>query len=222
MEILSFYTCAPQITIIIWCMVSEMKRATDIIFCHFGPFFPFYTPNKSKNQNFAKMKKTPGDIIILHTYTLNDNHIMYGSWDIEYDRWNFLSFYHPNNSKNQNFSKMRKLPGGIITSHKCTINDNHSRYGSWDIERNGKNFLPFWTAFFFPFCILTTPKKQNFAEMKNLPEDITILHMYTLNDNHIMYGSWDTEHEGQNFLSFWTVFCPFIPLRTQKNKISQK
>ena len=152
MEILSFYTCAPQITIIIWCMVSEMKRATDIIFCHFGPFFPFYTPNKSKNQNFAKMKKTPGDIIILHTYTLNDNHIMYGSWDIEYDRWNFLSFYPPNNSKNQNFSKMRKLPGGIVTSHKCTINDNHSRYGSWDIERNGKNFLPFWTAFFFPFA----------------------------------------------------------------------
>ena len=24
----------------------------------------------------------------------------------------------------------------------------------------------------------------------------------------IMYGSWDTKHDRQNFLSFWTIFCP--------------
>ena len=37
------------------------------------------------------MKKLPGDIIILHRCNLNDNH-MHGSWDIERDRQNFLSF----------------------------------------------------------------------------------------------------------------------------------
>ena len=44
-------------------------------FCHFGPFLPFYHPNNPKNQNSEKMKKTPGDIIILHMCTINDNHI---------------------------------------------------------------------------------------------------------------------------------------------------
>ena len=32
-----------------------------------------------KNQIFVKMKKTPGDIIILHMCTKNDNHVMNGS-----------------------------------------------------------------------------------------------------------------------------------------------
>ena len=35
----------------------------------------------------------------------------------------------------------------------------------------------------------------------------------------MMYSSWDIEHDGQNFLSFWTIFCPFTPLTTQKIKI---
>ena len=34
-----------------------------------------------KNQNFGKMKITPGDSIILHmcTININDNNMMYGS-----------------------------------------------------------------------------------------------------------------------------------------------
>ena len=32
-------------------------------------FLPFSLPNNSKNQNFGKMKKTPGNIITLHKYT---------------------------------------------------------------------------------------------------------------------------------------------------------
>ena len=42
-------------------------------------FLHFYPPNIPKNLNFEKMKKTPGDIIILLTCTINDNHRMYGS-----------------------------------------------------------------------------------------------------------------------------------------------
>ena len=33
--------------------------------------------------------------------------------------------------------------------------------------------------------------------------------MFTKNHNHMMYGSWDTEWDRQNFLSFWAIFCPF-------------
>ena len=60
-------------------MVPEIWSVTDKFFCHFGPFLLFYHPNNPKNQNFVKMKKQPGDIIILHKYTINDNHMMYVS-----------------------------------------------------------------------------------------------------------------------------------------------
>ena len=65
----------------------------DRIFCHFGLLFAFLPPKNLKNQNFEKMKKIPGDIIILYMYTINDNHIIYGSWDMEHERQNFLSFW---------------------------------------------------------------------------------------------------------------------------------
>ena len=36
---------------------------------------------------------------------------------------------------------------------------------------------------------------------------------------HMMYGSWDIECGRQNFLSFWTIFCPLTLLNTQRIKI---
>ena len=38
---------------------------TDITFCHSGLFFASLPSNTLKNQNFKKLKKAPGDIIIL-------------------------------------------------------------------------------------------------------------------------------------------------------------
>ena len=48
------------------CTVPGMQSKTDGIFCHFGP----------ENQNFLKMKKMPGDIIMS---TINEDHMIYGS-----------------------------------------------------------------------------------------------------------------------------------------------
>ena len=42
-------------------------------------FLSFCPPSNPKNQNFEKMKKTPGDIIILYRCAINYNHMMYGS-----------------------------------------------------------------------------------------------------------------------------------------------
>ena len=81
--------------IFIWCMVSEIWSKTDIIFCHLGPFFALLPPpplTTRKIKILKKWEKTPGYIIILHMCTINDNHMMYGSWDMEHDRHNFLSF----------------------------------------------------------------------------------------------------------------------------------
>ena len=60
-------------------MVPEIWSGMGRTFCHFGLFFALLPPNNPKNQNFEKMKKTPGDIIILQMRTLNDNHMMYGT-----------------------------------------------------------------------------------------------------------------------------------------------
>ena len=46
--------------------------------------------------------------------------------------------------------------------------------------------------------------------------------MCTINDNHVMHGSWDMGHNRHNFLSFWTIFCPFTLLTAWKMNISKK
>ena len=51
-------------------------------FCHFGLFFallPPSPPNSPKNENIKKMKKTPGDIIILHNCTKTHDYRLYCS-----------------------------------------------------------------------------------------------------------------------------------------------
>ena len=39
------------------------------------------------------MKKTPGDIIILHNYTKNHDQMLHSSWDMVNDRRNYFSFW---------------------------------------------------------------------------------------------------------------------------------
>ena len=74
-------------------------------FCHFTPLkSKFY---KNQNKNLTKIKKAPGDAIILHTCTKNYR-MMYASWDMEYDRQffvilgHFLPFYPTIDPKNKN------------------------------------------------------------------------------------------------------------------------
>ena len=57
-----------------------------------GHFLPFEPRNNTKNHNLGKMKKKPGDIIILHFCITNDDHMMYGFWDMELDRQIFSHF----------------------------------------------------------------------------------------------------------------------------------
>ena len=64
-------------------------------FCHFGLFFTFLTPsppNNPEHQNFEKMKKASGDVIILNLCNKKHDHIMHAYSDMECSRHNFLSF----------------------------------------------------------------------------------------------------------------------------------
>ena len=53
-------------------------RQTEF-FVILGHFLPFHSTNNPENQNFEKMKTTPGDIIILNMCTNNYDQMMYGS-----------------------------------------------------------------------------------------------------------------------------------------------
>ena len=149
-------------------------------FCHFGPFFCPFSPLTTWKIKILKLKKTPGHII-LDISTINDNQMMYGSWDMEGNRHNFvildcfLPFYPPMDPENQNFEKMKKTPEDIIILHKCTINDNHMMYGSWDMKRDRQNFLSFWTV----FCLFTPLTTQKIKILKKWKKHLEILSFYT-------------------------------------------
>ena len=103
--------------------------ARDGCNCYFLFWAIFYPSNSPKNENFKKMKKIPADIIILHKYTKNHDHMLYCSWDMVHDKCNFyFSFWaifcpltppppNPTNSpKNQDLKKMEN----IIILQVCT------------------------------------------------------------------------------------------------------
>ena len=105
LKISSFYNSGLKI-MIICCTVPKIWHVADVIIFHFGPFFPFYSPNNLKSHNFEKMKNTHGDIIILHKHTINDNHndvwfMRYWVWQTEFFviLYHCLPFYPPNNPK---------------------------------------------------------------------------------------------------------------------------
>ena len=164
LEISSFYTHTPKITII-WCMVPEIRSEEDKIFCHFGPFLPFYHPLPLMILNIKilkKMKKMPGDTILLYIHVYHKWTFYKHKWK-SYEVWflrywaqqtesfvilnHFLPFNSPDNPKNQNFDKMKKTPGEITILHKCIINENHMMYGSWDMECDRQNFCHFGPLF---------------------------------------------------------------------------
>ena len=104
----------------------------------------------------------------------------------------------------------------------CIINDDHMMYGSWDMECDKQNVLSFW-AIFCPFTSLNNPENQNLKKMKKkTPVYNIILHTGTVNNKHMMYGSWDIECNRQNFSSPWTIFLPFYPTSNPKNQTFEK
>ena len=137
----------------------------------------------------------------------------------------FLLFYHPNDSENQNFEKMKKKTNNNNTwryyhfthvYHKC------QSYGVWFLRYGVRqNFLSFWTIF-CPFTPLTR-KIKILKKSKKAPGDIIILHMCIEYHDHMLQFSWETTRDGCNFyFSFWAIFCPFIlPLVTKKSKLKE-
>ena len=127
------------------------------------------TVQNDKKLCLLSNKKLSGNIIILHMCTINNNHMIYGSWAMEHDRQIFLSFWitfcpftplpspSPKNPKNQHFEEMKKTPAEIMILHKCTKNHDHMLHCPWDTMHDGCNsYFLFWAIF------STTPKIKTF------------------------------------------------------------
>ena len=158
-------------------------------------FLPFYPPNSPKNQNFEKMIKTSGDIIILHKCTKNYDQMMYGSWDMVCDRCNYFSFwaifcpFTPLTAQKIKILKKEISSFYIcvpkIITRWCTVPEIWCVTDVIVISHFG---------LFFALLPPNSPKYQNFEKMKKTQGDI-ILHMCTKNYHQMMYGSWDMVHD---------------------------
>ena len=155
----------------------------------------------------------------------NHDRMIHVSWSMEWERQNFLTFWaifwpfttRPSNDPENQKLEMKKTSGDIIL-HICTINDNQS-YDAWFLRARQAEFLSFWTVL-CTFTPLRTQKIKILKTMKKTPGDIIILHMCTINDNHMMYGSWDMEVDGQNVIL--DHFSAFLPPNNQKNQNFEK
>ena len=149
---------------IIWCMLPEIWTTTNIFF---------------------------GDIILLHMHTINEDHMIYYPWDI---RWykqsffvilgHFLPFEPPNNLEKQNFEKIKKKPGYIITLHLCTTNDIMI-YASWDMECNRLNVF-FILDHFLPFYPPSNSKIEILKKWKKNPWHIIVLRQCNKTHGHMI------------------------------------
>ena len=109
------------------------------------------------------------------------------------ERQNVLSFWTisallpslPGNLVKQKFEKLKTTPGDAIILHMCTI--PRQSYEVWFV-RYGVSETEFSAILdrFLPFYSPNSSENQNFEKMENMPTDIIILHMCTINGNHMM------------------------------------
>ena len=81
-------------------------------------------------------------------------------------------------------------------------------YSSWDIEQNILKLVIL--GHFLPFYPLKTPKIKILKNEKICWRYHHFTHVYQ-KSQYMMYGSWDTEWDRLNFLSFWVILCLMIP-----------
>ena len=110
----------------------------------------------------------------------------------------FFALLPPNDPKIKFWKKKKQMPGNIIF---LNINVYH-KWRSYDTRflkykvREAETFLIL--GHFLPSQPLTT-RKIKILKLKKTLGDIIILHIYTINNNHMIYSSWDMEHDRQNF-----------------------
>ena len=126
-DIIILHKCTKNHDYMVYC---SWDMAWDECNCfQFGKFFHFYPSNSPKNENFKKMKKTPGNIIILHNCTKNNDYKLHCSWDMVHDWCNcYFSFWAIfclfTTITAQKIKISKKKSSGVTILHMCTKNYN--------------------------------------------------------------------------------------------------
>ena len=99
------FTRVPYMTII-WCIVPEIRSMTNIIFCHFGPFFALLPTSQTKISKFWKKWKNIWRYHFTHVHhKWQSNNVWFlRHWACQTELFvildHFLPFYPLNNLKN--------------------------------------------------------------------------------------------------------------------------
>ena len=194
-------------------------------FCHFGLFFVLLDPWQPGKSKFWKNEKI---IWRCHpfTHTKIHDHMMYVPWNTECDRLfvilgHFLHFT-PLLTPIRKIWKNVKKPSPFAL-HRCTMNEDHIIYDSWDIRHNKEIFLSFWVIF-CPLTLLTTQEIKLLKTMKKKKKkkkkmiNLEILSFDTCVPQMIwcmVPGIWSTT---DRIFLILDHFCPFTLQTNQKIK----
>ena len=73
-DIIILHKCTKNHGHVLYCSLDMIHNGFTYYFSFLGYSSPFYLPNSPKNENLEKVKKIPGDIIILQYFTKNHDH----------------------------------------------------------------------------------------------------------------------------------------------------
>ena len=154
-------------------MLPEICSATDkIFFVILGHFLPFHPNIDPKIKIWKTCKKKTGDIIFLQMWTINSDHIKYGSWDIRHFRENFLSLWAIFCPLEE---KKKKENNSWRYDHFTHVYRQWKSYNVWFLKYGLRRteFFSFWTI----ICPFMPPSPhQNFEKMKKKPLKISSLY----------------------------------------------
>ena len=177
-------------------------------------------PNNPENQNFEKLKKSFGDLIIVHLCTKTHNHMTYASWGMEWNRQFFVILGHF-------FPYTPLLTQKIIiwknvknTWRYYPFTNVHHKWRSYvwflRLRCNRQSFFSFW-GIFYTLTLLNNPKNQNFEKMKK-----KLLEILSFNMSVLQIIIWCMIPEIWSvtvwfFCHFWLFFVP-LPTNNLKNQ----
>ena len=182
---------------------------------NFRPYLPFYPPKTPKKQNFEKMKKIAGDIVILHMYTKNYTHMMFGSWDAEWDRENvslIWAIFYP--FPPLTFWKMKILK---TWEERLEILFFTNVYHKWQLHhvwflKCGVQRTEFFVLLdhFSPFYPTNDPQNHNFQKMKTHLEEL----FYTCVQSYNQWQSYDVRFRryGARWTEIFFILDHFFPI----------
>ena len=149
-----------------------------------------------------------------HYQNLDD--VIYSNWDIEQNilklviLGHFLRLYPLKTKKNQNFEKWKNFLDDLTHVYQNSQSHVHHKWRLYDIR-----FLKYKVRQTEIFIVLGHLGQ-------NTQQDIIILHIFTINYNLMMYGSWDMERNRHIFFFILDYFLPFYPSIDPENQNFEK